>query len=712
MGPCRRTPELRSALTFLGGVALTVAPLARAEATHVSRQGSTLDVVWNAAELGAWELRDAAGHTCASGGLNQGDNRVSLAKISSPDDLTLVARSASGGVVESLAIPGTVNLSPLQKPDRAVRIYQIPIRTYFARGNGADLTGKIDDLTVERLEEIKNFGVDYIWVTGVLEHASRAQTDPDVVKGEAGSYYAIYDNWDVAAEIGTMDDFERLIDRAHAAGLRILVDFVANHTARFHRTDVACKEQIDFGANDDTSASFWSNNNYYYIPGQFVPPAQPNIAGADGVFDTDVFTPGIQPESPARVTGNNIMSATPQVYDWFETVKLNYGYDIASQSAHYDPRPRTWDQMIDVAKYWTKKGVDGFRVDFAHAVPIEFWRAFAAELKAVQPNVFLLAEAYEADQGMKLPGFSYRAMLDAGFDSIYNSENFWAMGAQAARPGTMRAANPTRMPAMSGDIVSRGYRFTNYMENHDEIRVASRYFAPWVNDRHQRAMLGLAYTAYLGLMPANILIHGGQEFEEDAGVFGPYAGDNGRTSIFDFIYQAQTRSWLTGDRPAAVADVHDHYKTLLNLKALAPFSAIHSVDAPSFIDMDGTNWYKDESKWIASYVRFAAGEAYLVVTNSDPFGGHATTVHFTSQENGDSLGALQALDVENRDDARYRFEEIFSRPGFVPHDPNIDYSGGDGTPGSVLFRPGSVPSGLFLGEIPPATTFVFKITKI
>ena len=463
---------------------------------------------------------------------------------------------------------------------------------------------------------------------------------------------------------------------------------------------------MDFGKSDFVNQFFYQGNNYYYMQNTtFSPPMQNGTPGADGVFDTDIFSAGAQKESPAKVTGNDIRSASPDVSDWFETVKLNYGFDIESRQGNYNPRPKTWDQMVDVAKYWMMHGVDGFRVDFAHAVPIEFWRYFAAELKRTNPEVFLLAEAYEKDERMKVPGFSYTAMLAAGFDSIYNSEQYWTLRQQAVQPGNMRSANPNWTPAQDSANVSRGYLFTHYMENHDEIRLGARVFAPWVGDRAQRANLGLAYSAYSALLPGHFLLQGGQEVGEDASVFGRFAGDNGRTSIFDFVYQPYTRHWLYDQRPGWMVSFRDRYKRLLEIKNSAPFNLRHSANQPTFVDLDGANFQKEQSKWIGAYIRHHGGRAYLVVTNSDPFSGHVATIHFTNTDGQDRLGALRALGVAN-DSSRYVFKEVFSRAGWVPKDPSVD---GDGLPGWALYRAGDVPSGLHLGDVPAATTFVFEV---
>jgi glycosidase len=674
----------------------------------IERNGSKVDIRWDSDSGGTWRILDDSDRICASGRVSTGRNELSLPKVAAPSDLKFQLQTTAGGF-DSYDVPAVRRISPLRKPDRAEIVYQVPVRTYMARGAGRDSAGKLADLTAERLREIKQLGADYLWLTGVLEHASRAQTDPDIVKGDAGSYYAIYDNWDVSGQIGDLADFEALIERAHAEGLRVIIDFVANHTARVHRTDVLCKQILDFGRQDNTGVFFDPNNNYYYIQNSsFTPPPQNNVPDADGVLDTDVFEPGVQLESPARVTGNDIDSASPAIYDWFETVKLNYGYDFRTHQARYSPRPRTWYQMIDIAKYWVEKGVDGFRVDFAHAVPIEFWRFFASELKQVFPDVYLMAEAYEADFRMKLPGFSYNAMLDAGFDSVYNSEGYWAMHDQVVRPGNMRSANPMRMPAFNDENVRRGFMFTHYMENHDELRLASRHFAQWIGDRGERANLGLAYTSYLALLPGHLMLHGGQELQEDASAFGGYAGDNGRTSIFDYVYQAQTRIWNYSSRPQWMIDFRERYRKLIELKKRPAFSSPHSLGRPSYIDLDGANAHKDQSRWVGAYVRYAGGEAYLVVTNGDPFVAHEATVHFTDRDGEDALGALNALGVSNSD-TRYVFTEAFSRDGWIPQDPNIQ---GNGMPGWALYRAGNVPSGLFLGSLPPATTFVFKVTRL
>ena len=606
-------------------------------------------------------------------------------------------------------------------PGLAAVVYQLPVRTYLASGTTLATTGRLDRLTPEILSSIRELGVDHLWLTGVVEHATPDNTDPDAVKGEAGSYYAIHDAWDVDPAIGSRADFRAVVDRAHKTGMKVLIDLVPNHTARTHRTDVAGKS--DFGDGDNSSKFFDPANNYFYLPGEtFVPPSAQGPAksgtGADGQFDTDPGRAGIQCENPARVTGNNVKSGRASKHDWYETAKLNYGFDFTTGRGHYNPRPRTWDMMVRVANHWIEMGVDGFRIDFAHAVPLEFWNYFSATLRKTKKDLFLLAEVYENDHGMRVPGFSYQALLNAGIDSVYQSELYWALHAQAqaqSKPqghGQAHALSPRHLPLMRPEIVASGAALTSYVENHDEVRVASRHFAPSISSSDDRSRYGLALAAYAALLPGNFLMNGGQELAEDASITGPFAGDSGKTSIFDFVFQAETKKWLDGEGTGLQKDLRRLYTSLFSLRRLPAFAARHTREESSLIDLSGPNQSKPEAQWLASYVRFdpRSGQAFLVITNTDPRNAHAATIHFTEQDGQDSTGALKAMGVSRDPQQRFKFTDIWTQAGWSPCDPALGNK--PGVPGDVLYRPGNVPSGLYLGRVSAGTTLVLQVTKV
>lgn len=681
---------------------------------QTERSGSRLVIDLKSDEEVRWVLRDGANgpgdfpsRVCSQGTAGPGFFNLIQDKVSSSTDLEFVVFDRQGKLLLQETYLGAKRASPLKKPEGAVRIYQLEVRTYFAKGLGPDQQGRLEDLTLDRLRDLAEFGVDYLWLTGVLEHGTQANSDADVVKGEAGSYYAIVDHWDVEKGLGDLNEFDALIERAHNQGLRVLLDLVPNHTARSPKTDVVGKCRFNFGANDRTFQGFSTLNNFYYLPGQaFTPPWQSTTSGQDGSYDTDLESPGIQVEFPAKATGNDVFIGAPSRDDWYETSKLNYGWDYQAKIGFYDPIPVTWFQIVDIGKYWLAKGVDGFRVDFAHSVPIEFWRYFVRELRSDFPNAFLVAEAYESDLRMKLPGFSYKNLLEAGFDTVYESSAYWKMRGVAERPGTM---SQTGLPGSSWLVgegwLSSGLMPTRYMENHDEIRLASRFFSPSI-DSFQRSQLGLAMTAYLGLLPGHLLVHGGQEFGEDASIFGQFAGDNGRTSIFDFVYQEKVKNWLQGQRQDAQVGLWGKYASLLRIKSQIPFSMPDKKDQRTFIDLMGINLNRPQSQWVSAYVRYSGEKRFIVVTNTDPVNDHEVTLHLTQENDRDSEGILKILGISNND-KRWRFRDLLFHPAWESRARQVPVM--LEIPGWVLFQSQGVPSGFYLGMVPKASTLVLEV---
>ena len=139
--------------------------------------------------------------------------------------------------------------------------------------------GKMADFTAKALGEIKKLGATHIWYTGIIEHAT--QTDyrrhniqpdhPAIVKGKAGSPYAIKDYYDVDPDLAKdvperMKEFENLVQRTHRSGLKVIIDFVPNHVARQYHSDAQPDGTSQLGSNDDTNYAFSPYNNFYYIP--------------------------------------------------------------------------------------------------------------------------------------------------------------------------------------------------------------------------------------------------------------------------------------------------------------------------------------------------------------------------------------------------------------------------------------------------------------
>jgi glycosidase len=181
--------------------------------------------------------------------------------------------------------------------------------------------GKFSDITEKALSELKNLGITHVWYTGIIEHATMTDyttygiplDDADVVKGRAGSPYAIKDYYDINPDLATsvpnrMKEFETLVKRTHEAGMKVIIDFVPNHVARTYRSDVRPQGIKDLGEEDDKAKVFAPNNNFYYLPGtSFVVPQEYKPLGdlphptKDGKFS----------EIPAKVTGNDQFTHAP-----------------------------------------------------------------------------------------------------------------------------------------------------------------------------------------------------------------------------------------------------------------------------------------------------------------------------------------------------------------------------------------------------------------
>lgn len=282
-------------------------------------------------------------------------------------------------------------------------------------------SGKLNAITPKIISEIKSLGATHIWLTGVIEHAhcpdytayGIRRDNPHIVKGQAGSPYAIKDYYDIDPDLAEdvparMAEFEALLGRIHKAGMKVIIDFVPNHVARQYHSDSRPEgAPDDLGAGDDTTKFFSPTNNFYYIPNQKFSPHVNLGHGADEYV-----------EFPAKATGNDCFTAFPGVNDWYETVKLNYGLDYGDGSRHFTPVPDTWMKMLHILLFWASKGVDGFRCDMAHMVPVEFWEWAIRMVKAEYPDIIFIAEIYDV-------GLYHDYICRGGFDLLYDKVNLY-----------------------------------------------------------------------------------------------------------------------------------------------------------------------------------------------------------------------------------------------------------------------------------------------
>ncbi len=475
--------------------------------------------------------------------------------------------------------------------------------------------GKLNDINDKALTEIKAMGFTHVWYTGVIEHATMTDysaygikvDDPDVVKGRAGSPYAIKDYYDIDPDLAVdvkkrMKEFEALVKRTHINKLKVLIDFVPNHIARTYNSDAKPKGARDFGADDNRMKAFSPANDLYYCPGrQFLVPGGYNPGGDE--FQSPLKT-GTYEENPARATGNDVFSPTPSINDWFETMKLNYGVDyVNGRQCYFDPIPPVWNKMYDILSFWAKKGVDGFRCDMVEIVPVEFWSWLIPKMKEAYPDLIFIGEAYD---NSKYHTYIYNGHFDYLYDKVglYDGlkrliRNEWN--------ATIWDINRCVFHE-SADFPQHMLRF---LENHDEVRIAAQDFAgdPWF------AVPGMIVTATLSTGP--VMVYSGQEVGEPA--VGPegFSGVDGRTTIFDYWAMPEFVKWVNGGK-------YDGGQLLDNQKYLRDFYS-------RLLNASGTNEAITQGKFyelmlanqqsrgfderVYAYLRYTDAQRVLVVVN-------------------------------------------------------------------------------------------------
>ena len=493
-------------------------------------------------------------------------------------------------------------------------IYQIFTRLYGNKTKNNKPNGtlqengsaKMNDITATKLQRISRMGFTHVWFTGLIEHAT--QTDhtafgiskdhPAVVKGKAGSPYAIKDYYDIDPDLAVsvpdrMKEFKALLNRTHKAGLKMVIDFVPNHVARHYHSDAAPKGVEDLGEKDDTTKGFDPQNNFYYLPGQ-----QLRTDFARSAAQTEPYV-----ELPAKATGNDCFNASPSRNDWYETVKLNYGIDYqGGRATHFYPTPSTWKKMTDILLFWAEKGVDAFRCDMAEMVPTAFWSHAVAAVKKEHPDVLFIGEVYNPAQ--------YRDYLAAGFDYLYDKVGLYDT-LRAIVCGNASASCITSCWQATDDIKEH---MLHFLENHDEQRIASAYFA----GNAEKAKPALAAGALMS--PGAYMVYAGQEIGEAGMDAEGFSGNDGRTTIFDYwnpaSLQKLTAPAFEKKLTPEEAALYDYYQKILTL-----CNSRKAFEQGGFFDLQYANYGRDygyNCDRQYSFLRHFGREVYLVAVNFDP----------------------------------------------------------------------------------------------
>lgn len=492
--------------------------------------------------------------------------------------------------------------------------------------------GKFNDFTDKALQEIQKLGVSHIWYTGVPHHAlvrdysqyGISSDHPSVVKGRAGSPYAVKDYYNVNPDLAVdpanrLEEFKALIERSHRNGLKVIIDIVPNHVARRYQGMTNPQGVEDFGASDDASVDYHRDNNFYYIPGEAfqVPEAKNGYQPLGGEAHPDLAE--AYEEFPAKWTGNGSRLAQPQFDDWYETVKVNYGvspdgikdfdelpqgYEHHDYEAHYQfwqerTVPSSWKKFRDIALYWLDMGVDGFRYDMAEMVPVEFWSFMNSSIKHVNPDAFLMAEVYQPHL--------YRDYIHLGkMDYLYDKVDLY----DTLKLIMQGKGSTDDIVGVQNELMDIEHHMLHFLDNHDEQRLASPEFAGCA-EKGKPAML---VSTTLSTSPT--MIYFGQEVGEPASEDAGF-GLHSRTTIFDYFGVPNHQRWMNGGEfdggqlTDKERELRDFYQRLLS------FSLKNTAMTGAYQELHRYNRQHSQqyNEHLFCFTRFDERQKLLIVAN-------------------------------------------------------------------------------------------------
>ena len=536
-----------------------------------------------------------------------------------------------------------LTMSPTQQAIAAPRpvIYQLMVRTF---GNTNETRkphgtlaengcGKFHDINAAALDSLKAMGFTHLWLTGVLEQASgtaypnRPADDPDILKGIAGSPYAIKDYFDVCPDYAVnpdkrLEEFNELLERCRRAGFKVIIDFVPNHVARSYESDI--QPDLSFGKGDKHDVFFDRDNHFYYLgpnnDGSGPPLKLPTLGmpGCDGLCNAE--------KEFGRVTGNNVISWHPSINDWYETVKLNYGHDftkgrdtsgLPGADAAAADVPKTWRTMDEILAYWQKLGVNGFRVDMAHMVPMPFWNWAVKRARARQSDVYFFAEAYNNDPAKLTDGHVLDELLQAGFDAVYDDPAYDVLEGLYDSGKWVNDLDPLTFTG------NRFHHSLRYAENHDEVRIASPKEWGGLGMKVGKPVSAVLFA--MGRGPV-MLYHGQEVGEPSVGNQG-FAGDNHRTTIFDYWSMPEFCKWVNAGKYDG-GRLSDEQKSLRDWYG----KLVHATQSPAFTtgEFYGLNHANNENPafgrvgdekasghWLYAFIRHdsTSGQSFLIAAN-------------------------------------------------------------------------------------------------
>lgn len=475
--------------------------------------------------------------------------------------------------------PGVVKIEQLPFEEvswdgvkRADAFYEIFVRA-FADSDG-DGIGDLKGVTA-KLDYLHDMGVAGIWLMPI---------------NPSPSYhgYDVEDYTAVNPDYGTMADFDEMITKAHSLGIKVILDFVINHTSKTHPWfKAACASE----SNDYRDYFLFSKDPAADIAGGKVPM-------------TDNYNSGEWHKVAAGTTDYYYMG---MFSDWMPDLNFHDIDDVSASAAYA--------AIVDAGEFWLDKGVDGFRLDAVkHIYQSEtsdenprFLNKFYTDLKSHSDNIYMVGEVL-ANNNIVAPYYT-------GLPALFNFQGWWTLD---------YAINNHHAKWYPKDMINYEAMFAQYrkdfynctkLSNHDEDRTGSVLGS----DIEKMKMAAKVLLTIEG----DPYIYYGEEIgmlgvKPDENVREPFLWDEAgkdsyRTKWRTPLYSTDARVRNLAAQQKDPSSLYNVYRKFMHLRNADPVLASGDMLLPDgFDDADNTQ------KNMMVFYREKEGIRYLVVHNVSP----------------------------------------------------------------------------------------------
>ena len=362
-----------------------------------------------------------------------------------------------------------------------------------------------------------SLGIEGIWLSPIF-------TSPSYHKYDVTDYY------EIDPKFGTMDDLKELIELCHQRGVKLILDLVINHTST---SNVWFQKFVTAHKNGNFGSEYY--NFYTYAESPQTGRTFSKISGSDHYYEC------------------NFSTAMPE---------LNFDNPVVRQT------------MVDVAKFYLDMGIDGFRFDAAKYIyygettpNTDFWDWYMAQLRAIKPDVYSVAEVWDSD-GITIPYFSSTNCFNF---TMAQSNGLIAQAVQAGDVNTFTAYVQNYISSIQA--LRADANMVTFIANHDTDRAAG--FLPVSNGRAK-----VAANISL-LMPGSTFIYYGEEIGMRGSRGGANTDANRRLGMLwgdgDTVKDPIGADYTGGQTNGTVADqlpdgdsLYSHYKKLIQIRKANP----------------------------------------------------------------------------------------------------------------------------------------------